>query len=273
MTTVEINGVRLHVEAEGSGPTALVLHGGLGIDHQPYRSLGPLAGRLRLVYYDHRGNGRSDVGDRAAMTMQQWADDAAALARIMGGGDPVVLIGHSFGGFIAQEAAIRYRDVVRGMVLLDTTPGQLGDGEQPSPDGPLMPARVAALLERLPDNDDEFADMMAQLAPAYLHRLDGEVLRRQMGDVVFRVDAMHRGFEELARWSSVDRLAGIACPVLCIVGRHDVFTSWPQSQRIASRLSDSELTIFEHSGHFPWLEEPDLVFGTINDWLDRHDIA
>lgn len=58
-SVVEVNGAGLHVQEVGDGPVALVLHGGLGIDHRSYRSLDPLAEHLGLVYYDHRGNGRS----------------------------------------------------------------------------------------------------------------------------------------------------------------------------------------------------------------------
>ncbi len=72
MPTVEVNGVGLHIEEVGSGPPALVLHGGLGVDQQMYRDLDPLSDVLRLVYVDHRGNGQSG-GTLDTMTMAQWA--------------------------------------------------------------------------------------------------------------------------------------------------------------------------------------------------------
>ncbi|MCU0260814.1 MAG: alpha/beta hydrolase, partial [Ilumatobacteraceae bacterium] len=97
-----------------------------------------LADDLRLVLYDHRGNGRSG-GDAASATMQQWAADAAALATEVGDGQPVIVIGHSYGGFIAQALAIAHPNVVRALVLIATTPGQLGTGEQPAPEGAPMP--------------------------------------------------------------------------------------------------------------------------------------
>ena len=60
MATASINGTTLHYEADGHGPPCLVLHGGLGLDHIVYRrTLTPLTEHLRLVYVDHRGNGRS----------------------------------------------------------------------------------------------------------------------------------------------------------------------------------------------------------------------
>jgi len=57
----ELTTTRLWFEEVGTGPRCLVMHGGLGIDHEPYRpGLDPLAEHLRVVYYDHRGHGRSD---------------------------------------------------------------------------------------------------------------------------------------------------------------------------------------------------------------------
>jgi proline iminopeptidase len=269
---ISIPGAEIMVEEIGDGPVALVLHGGLGLDHQTYRSLDPLASSLRLVYLDHRGNGRS-TGDPATATMVQWAADAAAVASDVAGDEPVIVIGHSFGGFIAQEMAISHGAQVRAAILLTTTPGQLGDGEEPVPDGPPMPAEFGEMLSNMPETDEEYAAFMQRLAPAYLHDTPIEVLRDAMRDTVFSAAAMRRGFEELARWSAVDRLHQVTVPVLLVAGRHDAFTAWPQSERIAARLPDAEVLIFEHSGHFPWLEEPDAFFPAIEDWLLRRGLA
>jgi len=84
---------------------------------------------------------------------------------------------------------------------------------------------------------------------------------------IYSAAAMARGFEVLAGWSSVDRLATITCPTLLIAGRHDVFTSFPQSYRIARRMPDAEVVVLEESGHFPWLEQPAEFFGVVTDWL------
>ena len=185
MAIANVNGVQLFYEEVGAGPSTLVMHGGLGIDHTSYRSLDPLATSLHLVYYDHRGNGRSSRPDEAELTMKDWADDGAALARHVVGSDPVVVIGHSFGGFIAQEMAIRHGDVVRALILVTTTPGQLGVGEAPAPEGPPMPEEFAELLRVMPATDDELAAGMAKLAHAYLHEAPVESLTSLMAETVF----------------------------------------------------------------------------------------
>lgn len=265
---IRVPGAEIHTVAVGDGPVALVLHGGLGIDHLPYRSLDPLGEHLRLVYVDHRGNGRS-TGDPTTATMQEWAADAAAVAGEMARGEPVLVIGHSYGGFIAQEMAIAHGGAVSGVILVTTTPGQLGEGEHPAPEGPPMPAEFAEMLATMPESDDEYAAFMDDLAPAYLHRTDPAVLRDLMADTRFSAAAMRRGFEELAHWSSVDRLGEIGVPVLVAAGRHDPVTAWPQAERIAGKIADAEVVIFENSSHFAWLDEPDSFFGSVTAWLTR----
>jgi proline iminopeptidase len=268
-----VNGVQLFYEEVGAGPSTLVMHGGLGLDHTSYRGLDPLATCLRLVYYDHRGNGRSSRPDEAELTMEDWADDGAALARHVARSDPVVVIGHSFGGFIAQEMAIRHPEAVRALILVTTTPGQLGDGEPPAHEGPPIPNEFAELLRAMPATDDELAAGMARLAPAYLHQAPVEALTSLMAETVFSAAAMRRGFEELTSWSAVDRLHEVDAPTLVIAGRHDALTSWPQADRIAAHMPHAEVVVFEQSGHFPWIEEPDGFFDTIKSWLRAHDIV
>src|SRR6266540_5005734 len=85
MPTVAVNGTTLWYEVLGEGPTCLVMHGGLGLDHALCRPVVErLAGRLRLVWYDHRGNGRSGRPPLETLTMEQLADDADALAGRLG---------------------------------------------------------------------------------------------------------------------------------------------------------------------------------------------
>jgi proline iminopeptidase len=262
----------LHVEIVGRGAPTLVLHGGLGLDHTMYRSLDPLADGLQLIYVDHRGNGRSARPDPATLTMAGWADDALAVGRAVAGDAPLVVIGHSYGGFIAQELAIRRPAAVAALVLICTTPGQLGVGEPPAPPGPPVPAEFEAMLATPPTSDEEMAAGMAALAAAYLHRVDADVLRNLMADTRFNASAMRRGFEVLSEWSAVDRLGAITAPTLVVAGRHDPFTAWPQAERIAARVPGAEVVVFEESSHFPWLDEPDAFFPAVWTWLRGHGV-
>ena len=271
MPEVQLDGAPIAYEVDGDDKSlepCIVLHGGLGLDHQLYRrTLAPLGDVLRLTYLDQRGNGRSVPVDRSTITMEQLADDVVALADHLGF-DRFVVLGHSYGGFVAQELAIRHGGRLSGMVLVDTTPGQLGTGERErTEDAPAPPPEVLEMMGSFPTTDAEMAEGMAQLMPAYFHAPEALDLERLDAGTVFRADAMVRGFEVLSTWSSVDRLATITTPTLVCAGRHDVFTSWPQALRMAERIPSAEVAFFEASGHFPWIEEPQHFFATMRRWL------
>jgi proline iminopeptidase len=273
MASASLNGTTLHYEIDGHGAPCLVLHGGLGLDHTVYRrTLGPLTDQLRLVFYDHRGNGRSGRPPGDSITMGQLADDAVALADHLEI-EHLTVFGHSYGGFIAQELALRHGARVDRLILVATTPGQLAPTEgADDAQGPPMPSEALAILQKPPRTDAEFAEGMEGLLRFYLHRLSPADVAPLFDGTIYSVAAMARGFEILSSWSSVDRLATITCPTLLVVGRHDVFTSFPQSYRIARRLPDAEVVVLEDSGHFPWIDEPDAFFVATTGWLGRHAV-
>jgi proline iminopeptidase len=263
-----VGGTRISFEVDGAGPPLLVLHGGLGVDHHVYRAtLQPLAEGHTLVFPDHRHNGRSGRPGIETVTMAQLADDAAGLADHLGH-ERFAVFGHSYGGFIAQELAIRHPDRVTRLVLATTTAGQLGAGEreEETEPGPDMPPQLIAYMATAAAGDAAFEEGMRKAWRYYFHRYDRSY-DQIIDGTVFDAAACVRGFEVLAHWSSVDRLPQVRCPVLLLAGRHDVFASWPQSYRIARHLADASVVVFEHSGHWPWIEEPAACFDAVRGFL------
>jgi proline iminopeptidase len=266
MEIAAVRGTALAYTTVGTGPTCLLLHGGLGLDHTLYRpAFDQLADRLRLVYFDHRGNGRSGRPSLSTLTMEQFADDANALAEHLSA-RRVLVIGHSYGGFVAQELALRHPDRVAGLVLVATTPGQLGTAE-PDEQGTPPPAELAAAMRSTPRTNAEFADLLSALLPWYLHRLPSAAVEPLLRRSILDVAAWTRSMAVLRTWSSVDRLHRIQVPTLLLVGRHDLFCSPAQSRRIVQRIPGAELVVLEHSGHLPWLEEPEPFFTALGAWL------
>ena len=125
---VLVNGVRLFVEVlspkfrpEGPRmrevPTVLALHGG-PFDHAHMRDwVAPLTDIAQVILYDHRGCGRSEVGDRKLWTMAQWGDDVKGLCDVLGLEKPIV-VGCSFGSFVAQSYAGRHPDHASKLVFM-----------------------------------------------------------------------------------------------------------------------------------------------------------
>ena len=102
-------------------PTIILLHGGPGFDHTPYKAYySSLTEIAQVVYYDHRGNGRSEDGPQDRWHLDQWADDLKTLCDVLGIERPVVF-GASFGGFVALNYALRHPDHPARLVLSSTT--------------------------------------------------------------------------------------------------------------------------------------------------------
>src|SRR6266480_2409723 len=101
-------------------PVAFILHGGPGNDHSDLKAaLNPLAETMQLVFFDHRGQGRSARGDPARYVLEENVEDMEALRRHLGLG-PIVSIGTSYGGMVAMAHAARYPDAVSHLVLIVT---------------------------------------------------------------------------------------------------------------------------------------------------------
>src|SRR5882724_9816937 len=101
-------------------PIAFVIHGGPGGDHSSFKPvLAPLTARMQLVYFDHRGQGRSARGDPAAYTLDENVEDMEGLRRHLGTG-AIVSIGTSYGGMVAMAHAARYPASVYHLILVVT---------------------------------------------------------------------------------------------------------------------------------------------------------
>jgi proline iminopeptidase len=122
-------------------------------------------------------------------------------------------------------------------------------------------------MSRRPATPVELAEVYAALAPHFLREADPGLFQAALEPGLLSPESMVRVFDALTTWSSVDRLHQVHCPTLVLAGRHDVFCSPPQLVRIASRMRDARHVVFEHSGHFMWLEEPGRFFGLVSDWL------
>jgi proline iminopeptidase len=130
---VSVNGVRLFFDVAGEKlvttgprmrerPTVLLLHGGPGFDHTMFKpAFAPLADVAQVIYLDHRGNGRSEHGDPALWTLDQWGDDVRGFCDALGIETPIVL-GYSFGGFVTQSYAMRHPSHPGKLVLYSTAP-------------------------------------------------------------------------------------------------------------------------------------------------------
>ena len=277
MTTLPIRDVSLLVKMMGQGYPLLLMHGGPGLDHTTMSSLEPLADQFTLVFYDHRANGRS-TGTAESMTWENLTADADALRQTLGF-DQWAVLGHSFGGQVALEYAVRYPENVSHLLLLDTC----GDAWWCQKNAPeLLRKRglsttACNAADRFFNGDlrpDEVTATVMKFLRAYFYRLR---LRDLPHAVVsgfrmrMRPEAHVFGFGKLIKgWNVMNRLREIEAPTLVVGGRDD-FLFPPEHQAIlADRLPHAHLEIVEHAGHNAHAERPAEVIGIVRRFIAAH---
>ena len=264
-----INGATINVETIGSGPAILMMHGGLGLSHdymRPY--FDQLADNHTVVFYDHLGNGNSDrPDDFAELTFDRFVADAAELMTQLGH-SKFTLIGHSFGGFIAQEFAAAHADRLDGLVLVDAVPAfdyhptVSGTDEQMAAFGKLFSEPMA--------DDADWQSTWNPVVQMYFHKWDPKVGADLDARTVYEHRAWNACGALLGAYNMLEALPKVNVPALVIAGRHDGITPpEPGADRIASLLPNAELVIFENSGHYPFIEETDAFFSTLTNWLAK----
>ncbi len=271
MTLRKVNGTDLHVETVGTGPPLLLLHGGLGLDHTYFRPyFDQLADVATVVYYDHRGNGRSarPADYPSEMTLEALVADAVALLDELGF-ERATVLGHSYGGFIAQLLAIAHPDRLSGLVLVDTAPAF---DYEPAPTG--TDDQMAAFGEVFsgPAADDAtWRRLWTSIWPMYFHTYDAEEAARIDAGTHYAADAWNTSAGLLATFNTLDALGSMPVPSLVVAGRHDFITPPdPGAARIADLIPTSELVVYEQSGHYPFVEEEAAFFADLRAFLAAH---
>ena len=273
-------GVRLFVDVEGLAlvpdgplmrekPTLVCLHGGPGFDHSGFKpAFSGLADIAQIIYYDHRGHGRSDERPSSEWTLDIWADDVVRLCDALGIVKPIVL-GQSFGGFVAQRYIARHPGHASKVILSSTSPHmalerklvmfeklggkvarELARQFWSQPDPQTWAAYWVGcrkLYNRTEPSDPQAAQRMLVRDEILLHFVAGEK-------------------------QGLDLLPGLAaaqCPVLVMAGEEDPVCPLADAQDIAAALPPqwAKLVSFPGAGHGAWRDDPQAAFATLRDFI------
>jgi len=267
---IRLNDTQVFYSGVGEGLPCLVMHGGLGFDHTVMHPwLDPLGDVMRLVYYDHRCNGRSGRPPLETLTFERLCADADTLRERLGF-EEIAVMGYSYGGFVALEYALRYPRRLSHLILLDTAP-TLDYGEEIEANARRKGATEEQMeaLDAPVGDEEEFRRVLEIIGPLYWHRFDAELDARVFARTVYSAEAYEAGGSLLEGWDLTPRLGEIDAPTLIVVGRDDFVTPPSQARILHEGIPVSELVVLERSGHMPWLEEPDAFFGAIRGWVER----
>lgn len=256
-----INSVRMHWRDEGDGEPVVFIHGFPFNARMWDEQLASLPAGWRAIAPDLRGFGASAGGPAGPYTMDQFADDIAALLDHVGVRSAVIC-GLSMGGYVAFALHRRHRQKVRALVLCNTRPG--ADTEEARRNRLVQAARVRQ-------------DGVAPVVESMLPRLMSDLSKKKHPELVTRVreimestppETMARVLEGMAqRPSSEDQLRDISVPTLIIHGDDDAIVPRGEAQMMARNLRGARLEILEDCGHLSNLEYPDLFNRHVHEFL------
>lgn len=270
----DVEGSCLVVEGDRiySKPVAFLIHGGPGGDHTSFKpTFCALARKLQLVFFDHRGQGRSARGAKETYTLDNNVEDMEALRQHLGL-DKIVVIGGSYGGMVALSYAIRYPQHVSHLIAIATTASsrflerakeilaQRGTDEQ------------KAIAQRLWngsfENEQQLREYFQVMGSMYSLTYDPSSTKSFWKKTIFSVDAINVAFGGFLRnYNIVDQLHKITAPTLVIGGRHDWICPPEFSEEIAQAIPNADLRIFENSGHLIRADEPEALIDAIAGFL------
>jgi proline iminopeptidase len=292
---VDAHGVLIYYVSFGDGSPLVVVHGGPGADHTyflPY--LLPLARTHRLIFIDERGSGRSQrLQDASLYTVENMVEDVEDVRQALNLGK-ISLLGHSYGGVLAQAYALKYQQNLSHLILGSTFPSTRQMNEVLAREKAQM---APAKLKRL--NELEAAGLFgkgevwehgrypaeyANLAwgPGYFPFLYGarpdptydpqgeemgtswELYREMWGSHgEFIIDGNLRSVEY------VDRLSTIHVPTLVMAGDHDECDP-ALSKEMHEKIAGSQLVILPNSGHMNFVDQPDLWQKAVEGFLGQN---
>lgn len=249
MPKVRADDVEIYYEIHGQGPPLVLIAGyGCGL-WLWFNQLSYFPHSFRTIVFDNRGAGRTDKPDEA-YSIRMFADDTANLLRCLNI-DRAHIFGISMGGMIAQQCALTYPEMVDKLILCSTSFG--GQKSVPIPQRTLS---ILASSEHLPREEALRRNMATAFSPEYIgtnpHVFD-RVIAHLLSDVQ-PAYANQRQFQALIDFDVEEHLDEISSPTLICAGDRDDVIPTENSHLLHRRITGSELTVFEGSGHLVIIE-------------------
>lgn len=262
---VAVDGEYLAYESAGNGPPACLTH-----QYGEVMASGALPEAFTPYFTLYAINGRDIAGSAPArspgdLTMAGLADDLEAARRSLGLA-PWVVIGHSTGGMVALLFALCHPESLRGLVLIGTAASnRFVRGSLYDPEHPRAAEMVAAnkLFTQGQGGLDEWRRIVWRLSVADPEKTPPPANQRppQMS-----WQRMQGFLQSLPGYDVEADLTRISVPTLVLVGRHDPQCPVQNSETLARGIRNAQLVVFEHSGHFPFLEEAATFRQVVTEW-------
>lgn len=264
MPTVRANGIDLHYIERGSGAETIVFSHSFLVDHRHFEpQIEALAQRYRVIAYDHRDHGRSGRA-RAPYDIYDLMSDGARVIEHTNAA-PCHWVGLSTGGFVGMRLALRRPELLRSLVLMDTSA---------SAESVRTKLRYRALLQVF--RFLGFGPVMGEVKRAMFSPtlLDDPTRAEELNLWESRMKANDRAalvrFGRAIWWRDdvLHALPQIDLPTLVVSGEHDRALPPVHAEAAAAAIPNAELTLIKDAGHLSTVEQPEAVNEVLSRFLD-----
>ena len=264
MPTVNVGDIDMYYEVHGEGEPLLLI-AGLSADLTSWIFQIPeFSKRYRLIVFDNRGVGRTDVPDIPYST-DMMADDSAGLLNALGI-EKAHILGHSMGGFIAQEIVLKYPQLVKSLVLASTgtqethmTKHNIDTWARMAREGVSREIFVRELLLWIfTENFFENTEMV-QIA---VDTLVTDTYPQPAHGLIRQVSAC-------LEHNTKDRIGNITTPTLALVGKEDILVPVRMSEELAAGIAGAELVVLEGAAHLAYFEAADKFNLAVLEFLSK----
>lgn len=285
----EVNGAKIWTVSFGIGDPIFFIAGGPGNAHSYLRAFDSLSTTNTLVYFDAFGRGKSDTAkDVKEYSLQRDIEDLEGLRKAMGY-SKINILGHSYGGVVAQGYAIKYPEHVLHLILANTFHSYLMWQENcdnsnheiktnyPEVWNDLMNARKQGVVS----SDEIHQDIYSRVPYGFLYAYNPENFKPSgkkpypnfmNSKLYYQMVGRDGDFELTSDIGAFDyrkQLKDLKVPVMIYAGRYDrVAVPWMEVE-YKEYCPQAKFVMFEKSGHSPQVEEPERLFKLIRDFLSK----
>lgn len=268
-------GGKIYYEVTGSGSNAplIVVNGGPGFDHTYLHiaaAWDTLAKNRRVIFYDQRGDGRSDAlkPGQSCTLADQIADLEALRAHL--GLDKVELLGHSWGGYLSMAYAARHPQHIAHLLIVDSAAPRWADTlflfEQIFPE--ISERRAGyAFGDEMGDKAASDASIHDYLTMLFYSQEKRDAFVAQMAPGAYHKEVFQAVLHDLPRFDLNPELHKYKFPTMVMTGRYDINVAPLVAYRIHKAIPGSRFVVFERSGHIPFYEEPEAFVRAAEDFL------
>ena len=241
--------------------TPLVFLHGVGGGHHAWEGQVPYFGKLGYPSHawDQPGYGHSPMVE--PYDLEHVSTALARLIEALAEGEPVVLIGHSMGGMVAQEAYVRYPKLIKALALCFTSPAFAGG------DSEFTKQFIAARIGPL-DEGKTMAQIAAQLIPTM--GSNSKLAEQIMAGVP--PETYRKAVQLLTTFDRRKELLGITVPTLLIAGSEDKTAPPAVMQKMAQKVPGAEYVLLEGCGHLGPMDRPDAFNAALLAFLKRYQL-